>query len=69
MTSPRRLRQGAHIQIEGELRSRDYVSPKKGFSQRIWEIRVGSILKLDRAAKTSPQEQEVVESPQEKAAT
>jgi len=48
------LKKGAHLQVEGELRTREYVSPKMASSQRIWEVRVGSILKLDRAAKTSP---------------
>jgi len=46
------LKKGAHVQIEGELRSRDYVSPKTGSSQRAWEIRVSSILKLDRSSRT-----------------
>jgi single-strand DNA-binding protein len=63
------LKKGAHVQVEGELRSREYVNPKTSSSQRVWEIRVASILKLDRAGKTSPQEQQAVESPQEEAAT
>jgi single-strand DNA-binding protein len=63
------LKKGAHLQLEGELRSREYVNPKTGLSQRIWEIRVDSILKLDRATKTSPEEQQVVESAQEEAST
>jgi single-strand DNA-binding protein len=52
------LKKGAHIQLEGELRSRDYVSPKTDTRQRVWEIRVASILKLDRAEKTPPVERE-----------
>ena len=52
------LKKGAHIQAEGELRSREYDSKKKDSKQRIWEIRVDSILKLDRAEKAAPEEQE-----------
>ena len=52
------LKKGAHIQVEGELRSREYDSKKTGSKQRIWEIKVDSILKLDRAEKAAPEEQE-----------
>ena len=52
------LKKGAHIQVEGELRSRKYESKKTNSEQTLWEIRVDSILKLDRAEKTSPEEQE-----------
>ena len=52
------LKKGAHVQVEGELRSRKYDSTKTGAEETIWEIRVNSILKLDRAEKTSPEEQE-----------
>jgi single-strand DNA-binding protein len=56
----------AHVQVEGELRSREYTPKKAAGSkskkaetkQRIWEIRVASILKLDRAEKAAPEEQE-----------
>ena len=41
------LKKGAHVQVEGELRSREY--EKDGVTQKIFECRVGSILKLDRA--------------------
>jgi single-strand DNA-binding protein len=51
------LKKGAHLQIEGELRSREYDSKKVGMKQTIWEIRVSSVLKLDRAEKSSPEEQ------------
>jgi single-strand DNA-binding protein len=44
----RTLTKGAHIQVEGELRSREYTSKKTDTEQRTWEIRVASILKLDR---------------------
>jgi single-strand DNA-binding protein len=45
------LTKGAHIQVEGELRSREYDSKKTDSKRRVWEIRVASILKLDRAEK------------------
>jgi single-strand DNA-binding protein len=51
------LTKGAHVQVEGEIRSREYDSKKTDGKQRIWEIRVDSILKLDRAEKASPEEQ------------
>ena len=47
------LKKGAHILVEGELRSRKYESTKTNSEQTIWEIRVDSILKLDRAAKAA----------------
>ena len=56
------LRKGTHLQVEGELRSREYETKKVGKKpaqkKTIWEIRVNSILKLDRAEKASPEEQE-----------
>jgi single-strand DNA-binding protein len=62
------LKKGAHIQVEGELRSREYDSKKTNSKQTIWEIRVNSILKLDRAAKSTPEEQEQEDAPVEKGA-
>jgi len=63
------LKKGAHILVEGELRSREYDSKKKGARIRVWEIRVDSILKLDRAEKVAQEEQEEVEfNPEEEAA-
>jgi single-strand DNA-binding protein len=66
------LKKGAHIQAEGELRSREYEPKKVGKKQpekkTIWEIRVNSILKLDRAAKASREEQEQEDLPLEEAA-
>src|ERR1700743_2621093 len=50
------LKKGVHIQVEGELRSRKYDSKKTNSEQTVWEIRVNSILKLDRAAKASTQD-------------
>jgi single-strand DNA-binding protein len=51
------LTKGAHVAIEGELRSREYDrevtigAEKTIITQRVWEIRVDTILKLDRAAR------------------
>jgi single-strand DNA-binding protein len=54
----RTLTKGAYVQVEGELRSREYDSKKTDTKRRVWEIRVASILKLDRAEKTAPEEHE-----------
>jgi single-strand DNA-binding protein len=62
------LTKGAHVQVEGELRSREYVSKKVETKQRIWEIRVTSILKLDRAEKAALEEQKHDEAPAEEVA-
>ena len=62
------LKKGAHIQVEGELRSRKYDSRKTNSEQTVWEIRVNSILKLDRAAKATTEEQEEDDAPQGEAA-
>src|ERR1700734_1058710 len=51
------LTKGAHVQVEGELHSREFTSKKTETEQRIWEIRVSTILKLDRAEKSLPEEQ------------
>ncbi len=56
------LRKGAHIQLEGELQAREYVptSGKAGEAKRsITEIRVSSILHLDRAGKSASTGSEV----------
>jgi single-strand DNA-binding protein len=51
------LAKGAHVAVEGELRSHEYQrevavgAQKTAIPQRVWEIRVDSVLKLDRAAK------------------
>jgi single-strand DNA-binding protein len=50
------LTKGAYIQVEGELRSREYTSKKTDTEHRAWEIRVGTILKLDRAEKSAAEE-------------
>jgi single-strand DNA-binding protein len=66
------LRKGAHIQVEGELRSREYETKKVGKKpvqkKTIWEVRVNSILKLDRAAKATTDDQEQDDVPQEEVA-
>ncbi len=62
------LTKGAHIQVEGVLRSREYDSKKMDAKQRIWEIRVDSILKLDRAEASVPGDREHEEVPAEEAA-
>ena len=62
------LKKGAHVQLEGELHSREYVSKKTESTQRIWEIRVASILKLDRAEKAVADDPEQQGSPQEETA-
>ena len=56
------LSKGAHVAVEGELRSHDYQrelvvgTQKTTLTQRAWEIRVHSVLTLDRAAKTEADE-------------
>jgi len=62
----RTLTKGAQVQVEGELRSREYASKKTDTKRRVWEIRVASILKFDRAEKAAPEEQEN-EQPQDEA--
>jgi single-strand DNA-binding protein len=59
------LTKGAHIQVEGELRSREYNSKKTDSRQRVWEIQVSSILKLDRAEKAAPEDQSQDDGTQE----
>ncbi len=41
------LKKGAHVQVEGPLRSREY--EKDGINHRTYECKAESILKLDRA--------------------
>ena len=62
------LKKGAHLQVEGELRSREYDSKKTDSKQRILEVKVDSILKLDRAEKAAAEEQETDSTPTEEAA-
>ena len=52
------LKKGAHIQVEGELRSREVRQQEdQKPEQTIREIRVNSILKLDRAAKAAAEDE------------
>lgn len=48
------LTKGAHVQIEGELRTRQYLSGRgaEGHQKSVTEVRVTSITKLDRAVKS-----------------
>jgi single-strand DNA-binding protein len=63
------LTKGTHLSVEGELRSREKTDKKTNGKQRVWEVRVASILKLDRAEKVSPEETEPEEiNPEEEAA-
>ena len=62
------LTKGAHVQVEGELRSREYESKKTNSKQRVWEIRVSSILKLNRAEKSAPEDQDHDDPTQEETA-
>ena len=60
------LTKGSHLQSEGELRSRDYQDKKNGNAKRrVWEIRVDSILKLDRAEKASADDLPTAPAPEE----
>lgn len=51
VTSASGLKKGAHLQIEGSLRSREF--DKAGTQHRVWEIRVTSITKFESAVKPS----------------
>ena len=63
------LKKGAHLAVEGELRSREWTDKKTGQKSHVWEVRVASILKLDRAEKAGPEEAADAEfNPEEEAA-
>jgi single-strand DNA-binding protein len=51
------LRKGDHIQVQGQLRTREYV--KGEIKKTITEIRVRSILKLDRSHQQNAAQPEV----------
>ena len=63
------LSKGAHIAVEGELRSHEYQhelavgTQNATITQRVWEVRVDSVLKLDRAAKHKISEENQEEVP------
>ena len=63
------LKKGAHLAVEGELRSRERTDKKTGRKERVWEVRVSSILKLDRAEKAGQEDVSDVEfNPEEESA-
>ena len=63
------LSKGAHVAVEGELRSHEYQrelavgTQKSTIALRVWEVRVDSVLKLDRAAKRESNEEKNEEVP------
>ena len=63
------LSKGVHVAVEGELRNHEYQrelavgTQKTSITQRVWEIRVDSVLKLDRAAKREASEENQEEVP------
>ena len=63
------LTRGAHVAIEGELRSHEYQrelavgTQKTTLTQRVWEVHVDSVLKLDRAAKRETSDENQPEVP------
>jgi single-strand DNA-binding protein len=59
------LSKGAHIQVEGELRSREYDTKKTDSRLRVWEIRVSLILTLDRTEKSAREDQDQDDETQE----
>lgn len=65
----RKIPKGTHLAVDGALVSREFADKKhKDVKHRIWEIRATSILKLDRAEKTGPEEQRDDEFEPEEAA-
>jgi single-strand DNA-binding protein len=54
------LKKGAHIQVEGELRGREY--EKDGAKHNVFECRLESILKLDRAERREEEQSDPSES-------
>jgi single-strand DNA-binding protein len=46
------LNKGAHVQIEGEIRTREYTPASNAGKKSITEIRILSLVKLDRPKKT-----------------
>ena len=54
----KKIQKGAHLAVDGELVSREFTDKKHSdVKHRIWEVRATSILKLDRAEKSTPEEQ------------
>jgi single-strand DNA-binding protein len=63
------LTKGSHVAIEGEIRSHKYQrelavgTQKTTLTQRVWKVRVDSVLKLDRAAKRETSDENHEEVP------
>ena len=63
------LSKGAHVAVEGELRNHEYQrevvigEQKTAIQQRVWEVRVDSVPKLDRAAKRESNEEKTEDLP------
>ena len=54
----KKIQKGAHVAVDGELVSREFTDKKHSdVKHRIWEVRATSILKLDRAEKSAPEDQ------------
>ena len=54
----KKIQKGTHLAVDGELVSREFTNKKHSdVKHRIWEVRATSILKLDRAEKSTPEEQ------------
>src|SRR5260370_24200384 len=51
------LKKGAHVHVEGALRSREY--EKDGVKHRVWECKADNILKLDRPERGESTSEEV----------
>jgi single-strand DNA-binding protein len=54
------LKKGAHVQVEGELRGREY--EKDGAKHKVFECRLESIVKLDRAERREEDQSDRSES-------
>ena len=59
------LKKGAFVEVEGELRYREFQPKGSEAMVRVAEIHVTSILTLDRAAKSEPDEAATAESSSE----
>ena len=59
------LKKGSHVQVEGEIRHTEYTPKKAKKPVRSGNIRVNSILKLDRAEKAGAEEDVEQEIPLE----
>ena len=62
------LKKGEHVQVEGEIRHTEYTPKKAKKPVRADNIRVNSILKLDRAEKAGAEEEVEQEIPADEVA-